>query len=170
MHRSNHFSFFPPGRLQGEIELPIDKRSGRRYGPPASKRIIYFIDDLNLPYIETYGTQNSIALLTQHITHQTIFDRTDLGLRKELVDMQYITAMNPTAGSFVICERAQRLFATFACLMPSRQDLTTIFKSLLSGHVTGFAQPGTCFDTYTHIHIHMYSYRHLILRWSLGFC
>ena len=127
-------------RLQQEIELPIDKRSGRRYGPPASKRLIVFIDDLNLPYIETYGTQNAIALLTQHMSYGTIFDRADLGLRKELVDIQYMTAMNPTAGSFVICERAQRHFATFASLMPSKQDLTTIFKSLMAGHVNGFPQ------------------------------
>ena len=126
-------------RLQQELELPIDKRSGRRYGPPASKRLIFFIDDMNLPYIETYGTQNAIALLTQHMSYGTIFDRTDLGLRKELVDIQYMAALNPTAGSFVICERAQRHFATFACLMPSKQDLTTIFKSLMGGHVAGFS-------------------------------
>lgn len=128
-------------RFQNELELPIDKRSGRRYGPPASKRLIVFIDDMNLPYIETYGTQNAIALLTQHMSYGTIFDRLDLGLRKELVDIQYIGAMNPTAGSFVICERAQRQFATFACLMPSNQDLTTIFKSLMGGHVNGFNGP-----------------------------
>ena len=126
-------------RFQQELELPIDKRSGRRYGPPASKRLIVFIDDMNLPYIETYGTQNAIALLTQHMAYGTLFDRADLGLRKELVDIQYMGAMNPTAGSFVICERAQRQFATFACLMPSSQDLTTIFKSLMGGHVNGFS-------------------------------
>ena len=84
--------------------------------------------------------QNAIALLTQHMSYGTIFDRLDLGLRKELVDIQYMTAMNPTAGSFVICERAQRHFATFASLMPSKQDLTTIFKSLMYGHVMGFSQ------------------------------
>lgn len=126
-------------RLQQELELPIDKRSGRRYGPPASKRLIVFIDDLNLPYIETYGTQNAIALLTQHMAYGTIFDREDLGLRKELVDIQYITAMNPTAGSFTVCERAQRLFATFALTMPSHGDLNVIFSSLFSGHVMGFS-------------------------------
>ena len=71
-----------------------------RYGPPASKRLIVFIDDLNLPYIETYGTQNAIALLTQHMSYGTIFDRADLGLRKELVDIQYMAAMNPTAVIF----------------------------------------------------------------------
>ena len=126
-------------RLQTELELPIDKRSGRRYGPPASKRLIIFIDDLSLPQIETYGTQNAIALLTQHMTYGTIFDRTDLGLRKELVDMQYMTALNPTAGSFLVCERAQRLFCTFASIMPSKQDLTTIFRSLFAGYCDGFA-------------------------------
>ena len=132
-------------RLQQELELPIDKRSGRRYGPPASKRLIFFIDDMNLPYIETYGTQNAIALLTQHMSYGTMFDRGDLGLRKELVDIQYMAALNPTAGSFVICERAQRHFATFACLMPSKQDLTTIFKSLMGGHVSGF--PNSVMDS-----------------------
>ena len=74
------------------------------------------------------------------MSYGTIFDREDLGLRKELVDIQYITALNPTAGSFTICERAQRLFTTFACLMPSKQDLHTIFFSLLSGHCVGFDQ------------------------------
>jgi len=128
-------------RLQSSLELPIDKRSGRRYGPPATKRLIVFIDDMNLPYLETYGTQNAIALLTQHMSYGNIFDREDLGLRKELVDMQYMAAMNPTAGSFVICERAQRHFATFACLMPSRQDMSIIFKSLMAGCVQGFDTP-----------------------------
>ena len=127
-------------RLQGEIELMIDKRSGRRYGPPASKKLIIFIDDLNLPFIETYGTQNAIALLTQHMSYGTMFDREDLGLRKELVDIQYLTALNPTAGSFTICERAQRLFSTFAVNLPSKQDLSVIFSSLMSGHVNGFSQ------------------------------
>ena len=140
LHNSISMSYYTDSkRFQAELELPIDKRSGRRYGPPASKRLIVFIDDMNLPYIETYGTQNAIALLTQHMAYGTLFDRADLGLRKELVDIQYIGAMNPTAGSFVICERAQRQFATFACLMPSNQDLTTIFKSLMGGHVNGFS-------------------------------
>ena len=83
------------------------------FGPPMGKKIIFFIDDMNLPYVETYGTQNAIALLTQHMQHQSIFDRADLGMRKDLVDIQYVAAMNPTAGSFEVCERCQRYFAIF---------------------------------------------------------
>lgn len=126
-------------KLQGEIELALDRRSGRKYGPPQGHHLIMLLDDLNLPYVETYGTQNAIALLTQHLQYGGWFDRSDLGMRKEVVDVQYLAAMNPTAGSFYICERAQRHFATFACTMPSKTDLKTIYGSILAGHLKGFA-------------------------------
>lgn len=125
-------------KLQNEIELAIDKRSGRKFGPSQGYHMVFFIDDLNLPYVETYGTQNSIALLTQHLSYGDWFDRGDLGIRKEIVDIQYLAAMNPTAGSFEVCERAQRHFATFAALMPSKADLKTIYSSILAGHLKGF--------------------------------
>jgi dynein heavy chain, axonemal len=127
--------------LQQELELHIDKRSGRRFGPPATKKLVYFVDDVNLPYVETYGTQNAIALLTQLVGYGTIFDRADLGFRKEIVDVQFVAAMNPTAGSFEICERLQRHFATFCASMPSQSDLKGIYQSLFSGHLQGFANP-----------------------------
>jgi dynein heavy chain len=53
---SINMSYFTDSKsLQADLELNIDKRSGRRYGPPASTRLIVFIDDMNLPYIEIYG-------------------------------------------------------------------------------------------------------------------
>lgn len=114
-------------KLQQEIELAIDKRSGRKFGPPQGYRAVFFLDDLNLPFVETYGTQSAIALLTQHLQYGDWFDRGDLvrgrerdereegrlspapdlhpsridysqGMRKEIVDTQYLAAMNPTAG------------------------------------------------------------------------
>ena len=124
--------------LQQEVESYIDKRSGNYFGPPMGKKMVFFIDDMNLPSVETYGTQNAIALLTQHMQHGSIFDRSDLGIRKHLMDIQYLAAMNPTAGSFEICERCQRNFATFAIAMPSSSDLKTIFMSLFGGHLKSF--------------------------------
>ena len=93
--------------------------------------MVLFIDDLNLPYIKTYRTQNAIALLIQHIQHRSVFDRNDLGIRKFLINIQYIAAMNPTAGSFKICEPYQRNFAIFAVLMPSKSEFVTIFLVFL---------------------------------------
>lgn len=126
--------------LQREMESHIDKRSGSYYGPPMGKKMVFFVDDMNLPYMETYGTQNAIALLTQHIQHGSIFDRSDLGCRKELMDTHYVAAMNPTAGSFEICERCQRHFATFSASMPAASDIDGIFTSILDGHLSkGFS-------------------------------
>ena len=49
--------------LQRRIERCLDKRSGVTFAPPAGKRMIYFIDDMNLPEMEAFGTQNSLSLL-----------------------------------------------------------------------------------------------------------
>jgi dynein heavy chain len=123
--------------LQNQLEQNIDKRSGKTYGPPAGK-LIYFVDDLNLPFVETYGTQTPIALMRQHVDHQSWFDRTDLSLKKHIVDCQYVACMNHKSGSFLIDPRLQRHFVTFACQMPSEQDLATIFGTILGGHLYNF--------------------------------
>jgi dynein heavy chain len=101
--------------------------------------MIFYVDDLNLPYIETYGTQNSLSLMRQIMDHKSYYDRTDLGFRKEVADCYFMASMNPTAGSFTITERLQRLFTTFACLMPSDGDLSMIFRAILTGHLRSFA-------------------------------
>jgi dynein heavy chain len=124
--------------LQAQLENPIDKRSGHTFGPPSGRKLVYFVDDLNLPYVETYGTQNSLSLMRQLIDHGNFFDRIDLGFRTKVVDVQFVTAMNPTAGSFTISDRLQRQFSTFACMMPSQSDLRTIYHSILDGHLEAF--------------------------------
>ena len=125
--------------LQGELQGPVEKRSGKIFGPPPGKKHVYFLDDLNLPYIEEYGTQNAHSLLTQHLNYGQIYDRSDLSLKKEIVDVQYIAAMNPNSGSFTICERLQRHFSVVSCMMPSAGDLDVIFSAILDGHVSTFS-------------------------------
>ena len=131
--------FTDSAKLQQQIEGPIDRRAGRCvFGPPVGKTHIYFLDDMNLPYVEDYGTQNAHALIAQHQDHGTIFDRDDLSFRKEIKGTMYLAAMNPTAGSFTINERNQGHFSTFSCVMPGPADLCTIFHSILSGHLMDF--------------------------------
>jgi dynein heavy chain len=81
--------------LQQQIEGVIDKRSGRTFGPPSTKKMIYFLDDINLCYVEEYGTQNSHELARQHMSYGSFYDRIDLGFKKDVVDCQYLAAMNP---------------------------------------------------------------------------
>ena len=37
--------------LQGVMEKPLEKKAGRNYGPPGLKKLIYFIDDMNMPEV-----------------------------------------------------------------------------------------------------------------------
>ena len=37
--------------LQNVLEKPLEKKAGRNYGPPGSKKLVYFIDDMNMPEV-----------------------------------------------------------------------------------------------------------------------
>lgn len=43
------------------MEQALDKKGGRQYGPPGRKRLIFFLDDINMPTPDKYGTQDSLA-------------------------------------------------------------------------------------------------------------
>lgn len=43
---------------------------GRTYGPPGMKQLIYFIDDMNMPEVDTYGTVQPHTLIRQHLDYQ----------------------------------------------------------------------------------------------------
>ena len=47
-----HFNFYTTSEmLQGVLEKPLEKKPGRNYGPPGTRRLIYFIDDMNMPEV-----------------------------------------------------------------------------------------------------------------------
>jgi dynein heavy chain len=84
--------------IQKQLEQPIDKRSGKQYGPPTGKKLIYFIDDLNMAMVETYGTQTPIELIRQHMDYHSWYDRDDLSLKKEIKDCNFLSCMNNKSG------------------------------------------------------------------------
>jgi len=40
--------------VQQNLETNLEKHSRKTYGPPIGKRLVYFIDDLNLPQVRMY--------------------------------------------------------------------------------------------------------------------
>ena len=131
-------SFTNAGSLQPILEQPLEKKTGTMFAPPGTKRLIYFIDDLNMPAPDKYGTQSAIALLRQQVDYFGFYDLKKLTM-KEIRGVQYLGSMNPTAGSFFIIDRMQRHFATFATLFPETEVLKTIYGAILAGHLqSGF--------------------------------
>jgi dynein heavy chain len=119
--------------LLTSLDAQLQKRTGTTFGPPGSAKLVYFVDDLNLPEVDAYGTQSAIALLRQHIDYGHWYDLQKLAL-KTVDDCQYVSALNPTAGSFNVDPRLQRHFTCFSVGMPSATSLLTIYQTFLDGH------------------------------------
>ena len=55
--------------VQKNLEVNVDKRTGNIYGPPLGTNLVVFIDDMNMPKVDTYGTA-----ATHHFTLNTHLD------------------------------------------------------------------------------------------------
>ncbi|XP_053593671.1 dynein beta chain, ciliary [Microplitis demolitor] len=119
--------------LQRILEKYLEKKAGRNYGPPGTKQLVYFIDDMNMPEVDTYGTVQPHTLIRQHLDYNHWYDRVKLTL-KDIYNTQYVSCMNPTAGSFTIDPRLQRHFAVFAVSFPSHEALITIYSQVVQQH------------------------------------
>lgn len=129
------FNFYTTSEmLQKVLEKPLEKKAGRNFGPPGNKMMIYFVDDMNMPEVDLYGTVQPHTLIREHMDYGHWYDRAKLTL-KDIHNVQYVSCMNPTAGSFTIDARLQRHFCVFACSFPAQQALTHIYTSILSQHL-----------------------------------
>lgn len=61
--------------VQISMEANVTKRNKNIYGPPIGKKLICFIDDMNMPQVDTYGTQQPIALLKLFLELGGMYDR-----------------------------------------------------------------------------------------------
>ncbi|XP_054702261.1 dynein axonemal heavy chain 17 [Grus americana] len=129
------FNFYTTSAmLQAVLEKPLEKKSGRNYGPPGTRKLIYFIDDMNMPEVDKYGTVAPHTLIRQHMDHGHWYDRNKLTL-KDIHNCQYVACMNPTAGSFTIDSRLQRHFCVFAVSFPGQEALLTMYSTILAQHL-----------------------------------
>ena len=68
--------------VQAMLEAPLEKKTGTIFGPPGTKKLIYFIDDFNMPSPDKYGTQSAIALLRQHKDYGGFYDLKTLRMKR----------------------------------------------------------------------------------------
>lgn len=61
--------------VQETIESRVEKRTKGVYAPAAGKFLVSFLDDLNMPAKETYGSQPPLELLRQWIDYGFWYDR-----------------------------------------------------------------------------------------------
>ena len=135
MSNSNFSSSTTPQIFQRNIESMVDKRMGSIYGPPQGKTMTIFVDDLNLPEINEWGDQCTNEFFRSLIELNGFYNLDRPGDFTNLVDIQYMAAMNhPGGGRNDIPHRLKRHFVTMNCTIPTDDAIDFIFGTIAKGH------------------------------------
>lgn len=57
----NFDSYTTSAVLANTMAMSFEKKTGSSYGPSGNSKLVYFIDDLNLPEVDTCNAQSAIA-------------------------------------------------------------------------------------------------------------
>ncbi|KAF0700736.1 Aste57867_8791 [Aphanomyces stellatus] len=117
---------------QNIIDGKLDKRRRGVYGPPVGKDGIIFVDDLNMPQIETYGAQPPIELMRQFVDSGGWYDLKEMTWQK-IIDTLVVAAMGPPGGGRnTISPRFQRHFNVLCFSEFDDATLVRIFTTIVS--------------------------------------
>jgi len=104
------------------------------FQPPSGKKFIYFIDDINLPQLDQYGSQQPIEFLRQLIDLKTFYD--EKKTQKRIKDVIFMAACAPPSGARN--KVSQRLFRHFNMIWMTELSIDSmkqIFKSIMDGYL-----------------------------------
>ena len=100
---------------------------------PDGKKMVIYIDDLNMPRKDTFGSQPALELLRQWLDYEGWFDRQFRDIFKNILDIQFIASMGPPGGGRAqISRRVQSKFNMINFTQPHDNQIKRIFQSILT--------------------------------------
>eukprot|EP01060_Flectonema_neradi_P002972 TRINITY_DN11858_c1_g1_i1.p1 TRINITY_DN11858_c1_g1~~TRINITY_DN11858_c1_g1_i1.p1 ORF type:complete len:4751 (+),score=995.77 TRINITY_DN11858_c1_g1_i1:132-14255(+) len=138
------FSYATTPRLfYDAMEEVIEKRVGSRaYGPKREKKLVLFVDDLNMPEINEWGDQVTNEIVRQVVSDKGYFSLDKDSEFKQFIDLTYMAAMSkPGGGKNDIPDRLKRHFATLCVPLPNDSSLLQIYNSIYHGRFSSAVYP-----------------------------
>lgn len=126
--------------LQDIMESRVEKKTKDVYAPPAGRRLVCFIDDLNMPQKDLFGSQPPLELLRQWIDYGFWYDRAKQQ-PKYLRMLQLIAAMGPPGGGrSQISQRLQSRFSVLNVTFPDESQVKRIYGTLINHKLLDFEE------------------------------
>ena len=120
-------------RTEEIIELRLDKKRKTLLGAPLGKKVIAFVDDVNMPQPDEFGAQEPIELLRQYLDFGGYYDRKKL-YWKSIQDVTLVAACAPPGGGrHSMTPRFMRHFNILCLPSPNEESLKRIFTSITKG-------------------------------------
>ena len=73
--------YYSAENTQRILERPLEKKTGKSFGPNGNKKLIYFLDDMNMPEVDKYGTAGPHTIIRQHLDYGHWYCRNKLTLK-----------------------------------------------------------------------------------------
>ncbi|KAI4566385.1 hypothetical protein MJG53_015062 [Ovis ammon polii x Ovis aries] len=126
--------------VQSIIESRVEKRTKGVYVPFGGKCMITFMDDLNMPAKDTFGSQPPLELIRLWIDYGFWYDRTKQTI-KYIRDMFLMAAMGPPGGGrTVISPRLQSRFNIINMTFPTESQIIRIFGTMINQKLQDFEE------------------------------
>ncbi|KAJ3375748.1 Dynein heavy chain 2, axonemal [Allomyces arbusculus] len=127
-------------RLQQIIEGKLEKRTKNVFVPIGGKHLICFIDDLNMPAKDTFGSQGPLEFLRHWMDYGYCFDK-QKQLVKHVHEVQLVAAMGPPGGGRnPLSSRVQSRFHLLHMAFPNEVSLNRIFATIINQKLQDFEE------------------------------
>ncbi|XP_034551682.1 dynein heavy chain 2, axonemal-like [Notolabrus celidotus] len=126
--------------IQAIVESRIEKRTKGVFVPAGGKRLLCFLDDLNMPAHDLFGSQPPLELLRLWIDYGFLYDRQKQS-PKFVKDMFLMASMGPPGGGRThISGRFQSRFNLINMTFPAESQIRRIYSTMINQKLQGFRE------------------------------
>ncbi|XP_055012614.1 dynein axonemal heavy chain 2 [Boleophthalmus pectinirostris] len=126
--------------IQSIIESRLEKRTKSVFMPVGGKHLLCFLDDLNMPALDPFGSQPPLELLRHWIDYSFWYDR-QKQTHKVVKGMFLLASMGPPGGGRnQISSRLQSRFNLINLTFPSECQIMRIYGTMITQKLQEFME------------------------------